>query len=87
MAGEVMQLFLVIRLKEALQATSRDKIFADYKCFSFVSTILNNEAFWECLFAIIQALYPILGILHLADMKWTSFTTMLCRLIGFSSQH
>lgn len=69
MAGEVMQFLRVIRLKEALQATSRDKVFVDYKRFSFVSTVLNNDAFWDCLFAVIQALYPIFCILHLADMK------------------
>jgi hypothetical protein len=69
MAGEVMQFLRVLRLKEALQATSRDKVFVDYKRFSFVCTVLNNDAFWDCLFAIIQALYPIFRILRLADMK------------------
>jgi hypothetical protein len=53
MTGEVMQFLRVIRLKEALQATSRDKVFVDYKRFSFVSTVLNNDAFWDCLFAVI----------------------------------
>ena len=69
MAGEVIQSSRVIRLKEALQATSRDKGFVNYKCFSFDSTILNNDASWDCLFVIAQALYPIFLILRLADMK------------------
>jgi len=80
MAGEVMQFLHAI-----------DKVFVDYKCFSFVSTILNNDAFWDCLFAIIQTLYPIFCILHLADMKVGGMDKLyyyvVRRMIDFSSQH
>ena len=44
-------------------------MFADYKRFSFVTTIVNSDAFWHVLFAIIQACYPVFRILRLADMK------------------
>ena len=69
MAGEVFQFMRVLRLKEALQATTRDKVFVDYKRFGFVAEIINNEKTFECLFAIVQVLYPIFRILRLADMK------------------
>ena len=41
----------------------------EYKRYGVVTIILNNEAFWNCLFAIIQACYPVFRILWLADMK------------------
>jgi hypothetical protein len=69
MAGEVLQFLRLFRLKEALQSTTRDRVFVEYKRFGFVTTILNNEDFWNCLFAIIQACYPVFRILRLADMK------------------
>ena len=69
MAGEVFQFMCVLQLKEALQATTRDKVFVDYKRFGFVAEIINNEKTFECLFAIVQVLYPIFRILRLADMK------------------
>ena len=69
MAGEVLQFLRLFRLKEALQSTTRDRVFVEYKRFGFVTTILNNEDFWNCLFAIIQACYPVFCILRLAGMK------------------
>ena len=69
MAGEVLQFLRLFCLKEAFQSTTRDRIFVEYKRFGFVTTILNNEEFWNCLFAIIQACYPVFRILRLADMK------------------
>jgi hypothetical protein len=69
MAGEVLQFLWKLRLKTALQATTRDKIFVDYKQFFIVTKILNSEEFWNCLFAIIQAGYPVFHILCSADTK------------------
>jgi hypothetical protein len=69
MAGEVLQFMRVLRLKSALQATTRDPVFVGYKRFQFVVNILNCDEFWSCLYAVIQACYPIFRILRLADMK------------------
>ena len=43
--------------------------FVDYKRFSFVIKIVNCDEFWDTLFAMIQAIYPIYCILRLSDMK------------------
>lgn len=67
MAGEVLQFLRVLRLKTALQATTRDQVFVDYKKFGFVTDILNSSAYWDSLFTIIQACYPIFRILRIAD--------------------
>ena len=34
-----------------------------------MTNILNSDAFWNLLFAIIQACYPVFNIFWLADMK------------------
>ena len=69
MAGKVLQFMRVSRLKTALQATTRDPVFVGYRRFQFVVNILNCDAFWSCLYAIIQTCNPIFCILRLADMK------------------
>ena len=69
MAAECLQFLRVFRLKDAIQQATRDKVFVDYKRFSFVIKIVNCEEFWDTLFAMIQAIYPIYCILRLSDMK------------------
>ena len=59
MAGELLQVLRLFQLKDALQATTRDRVFFEYKCFGFVTNILNLIDFWNLLFAIIQACYPV----------------------------
>lgn len=67
MAGEVLQFLRVFRLKTTLQACTRDPVFVDYKKFGFLADIFNSTQFWKCLFAIIQAIYPVYRILRIAD--------------------
>ena len=67
MAGEVLQFLRIFRLKTTLQACTRDPVFVDYKKSGFLSDIFNSTQFWKCLFAIIQALYPVYCILRIAD--------------------
>ena len=50
-----------------MQACTRDPVFVDYKKFGFLADIFNSTQYWKCLFAIIQALYPVYHILHIAD--------------------
>ena len=50
-------------------ASYKGQVFVDYKRFVFVTKIVNCEEFWDTLSAMIQAIYPIYGILHLSDMK------------------
>ena len=42
-------------------------MFVDYKKFRVVIDIINSSAYLVCLFAIIQACYPIFRILRIAD--------------------
>ena len=67
MAGEVLQFLRVFRLKTTLQACTMNPLFVDCKKFGFLADILNSTQFWTCLFAIIQALYPVYCILRIAD--------------------
>ena len=69
MAGKALQFLRLFHLKEVLQSTTRDRQFLEYKHFGFVTIILNNEACWNYLLAIIQACYPVFCILWLAGMK------------------
>ena len=45
------------------------KVFKDWNRFGFVSKIIGYDEFWQLLFALIQALYPVYRILKLAEMK------------------
>ena len=67
LAGEVLQFLQGFHLKTSLQTCTLDSIFVDYKKFGFVIDIINSSAYWNCLFAIIQACYPILRILRIAN--------------------
>ena len=68
MAGEVLQFLCVFCLKTTLQACIRDRVFVYYNKNGFLADIFNCIQFWKCLFAIIQALYPVYRILWIADM-------------------
>ena len=59
MASDCLQFLCVFCLKDAIQQATRDKVFVDYKRFAFVIKIVNCEEFWDTLFAMIQAIYPI----------------------------
>ena len=41
----------------------------ELKEFQYIVPIIKSEAYWDFHFAIIQALYPLYHLLHLADMK------------------
>jgi hypothetical protein len=69
MAGELLQFLRLFLHKDALKATTRDRVFVDFKRFDFVTSIVNSDAFWHVLFAIIQGCYPVFRILRLTDMK------------------
>ena len=69
MAFEQLQFIRVLRLKDALLSTVNNVVFKDWNRFTFVSKIIGYDEFWQLLFAMIQALYPIYRILRLADMK------------------
>ena len=69
MAGHLIGLLSVLRLKAPLQATVTSKEFRDLNVFSGVSAVVLNEDFWKHLFLMSRALYAIMRVLRLADMK------------------
>ena len=69
MGGECLQLLRVFRLKNVLCDCITSKVFMELKEFQYIVPIIKSEAYWDFHFAIIQALYPLYCLLHLADMK------------------
>ena len=41
----------------------------EVKEFHFLVPIIKSDAYWDYHFSVIQALYPLYRLLHLADMK------------------
>ena len=78
MAAECLQFLRVFHMKDAIQQATRDKVFVGYKRFAFVIKIVNCKEFWDTLFSMIEAIYPIHRILHLSDMKLGGMDKMKC---------
>jgi hypothetical protein len=69
MGGEAIQLLRVLRLKNALTECVASKAFRDMKQFAIVGEVLLHEGFWDLLWYVCKALYPMYRLLRLADMK------------------
>jgi len=69
MGGELIQLLRVLRLKDALTECVASKAFQDLKHFAIVGEVLLHEGFWDLLWYVCKALYPMYRLLRLADMK------------------
>ena len=69
MGGKAIQLLRVHWLKDALSEAVNCKVFLETKKIHFVGYIFRKEEFWEFLFAICQAFYPLLRLLHLCDTR------------------
>ena len=69
MGGELIQLLRVLRLKDALTECVASKAFRELKRFAVVGEVLLHEGFWDLLWYVCKALYPMYSLLRLADMQ------------------
>ena len=71
MAGELIGLLRLLRLRPILRATIASKEFQDnwYKTFRRECLIIENNEFWKFLFTLCRSLYAPMRILRLADQK------------------
>ena len=71
MAGELIGLLRLLRLRPILRATISSKEFQDNwaKSFKRECLVLENNEFWKYLFTLCRSLYAPMRILRLADQK------------------
>ena len=69
MAGQLIAMLRVLRLKAALQATVTSAEFVALGAFLDLTRVIMNEDFWTLLFIMCRAPYPQMRILRLADQK------------------
>ena len=69
MGGELIQLLRVLRLKDALTECVASRAFREMKNFAIVGEVQLHEGFWDLLWYVCKALYPMYRLLRLADMK------------------
>ncbi len=71
MAGELIGLLRLLRLRDILRATIASKEFKDIseKRFWREVIVLENNEFWNYLFTLCHSLYAPMHILQLADQK------------------
>ena len=69
MGGEFIQLLRIYHLKDVLCECITSKVFLEMKEFHFLVPIIKSEVYWDYHFLVIQALYPLYRLHHLADMK------------------
>ena len=71
MAGELIGLLRLLRLRKILRATVTSKEFQDnwLKTFRRECLIIESNEFWKYLFTLCRALYAPMRILRLADQK------------------
>jgi hypothetical protein len=69
MGGELIQLLRVLRLKDALTECVASKAFRELKRFAVMGEVLLHEGFWDLLWYVCKALYPMYCLLRLADMQ------------------
>ena len=69
MAGQLLAMLRVLRLKSALEATVTSSEFRELGVFLDIARVILTEDFWVLLFLLCRAVYPQLRILRLADQK------------------
>ena len=85
MAGQLLAMLRVLRLKDALQATVTSVQFRELNAFQDIARVIMTEDFWSLLFILCRAVYPQLRILRLADQKVPAMDKLAfisVRLIG-----
>ena len=69
MAGNLIAMLRVLRLKNALQATVTSPEFTRLNAFGNLATVILNENVWVWMFLQCRGVYPMMRILRLADQK------------------
>ena len=69
MAGELIALLRLVRLRPALVATVTSPEFIALRAFQGLSALLQCQDFWVYAFQLARAVYPLMRILRLADKK------------------
>jgi hypothetical protein len=71
MAGELIGLICLLRLRDILRVTIASNEFKDIGEKSFCREVIvpENNEFWEYLFTLCRSLYAPMRILQLADQK------------------
>lgn len=77
MAGELLALLRVSRLKDTLRATIVTKKYMELKQFESLNCLLLQNTFWDLLFALGRAVYSGMRILRLADLKTAGMDKLL----------
>ena len=77
MGGELIQLLRLMRLKEPLIATVSSPAFMGLRAFQNVAGVILNPTFWEYLFKMCRAVYPLMRILRLGDRKIPGYDKLL----------
>ena len=77
MAGELLALLRVSRLKDTLRATIVTKKYMELKQFESLNCLLLQNTFWDLLFALSRAVYSGMRILRLADLKTAGMDKLL----------
>ena len=77
MAGELLALLCVSRLKDTLRATIVTKEYMKLKQFESLNCLLLQSTFWDLLFALDQAVYAAMMILRVADLKTAGMDKLL----------
>ena len=69
MAGKIISLLRLLRLRDALVATSVSTEFKKLKMWTGFTALLQKDELWKFIFAICRATYACMRVLCLADMK------------------
>ena len=69
MGGKAIQLLRVLWLKNALTECVASKVFRELKQFAIVGEVLLHEGFWDLIWYVCKAFYPMYRLLQLDDMK------------------
>ena len=77
MAGELLALLRVSRLKDTLRATIVTKKYMELKQFEALNCLLLQNTFWDLLFVLGRAVYSVMRILRLADLQTAGMDKLL----------
>ena len=69
MAGHLISMLRVLRLRQALQSTVTSPEFVQLNAFKDLAKVILDEDVWVWMFLLARAVYPMMRILRLADQK------------------
>jgi hypothetical protein len=69
MAGELIALLRLLRLRPALVATVTSPKFIAHRAFQGLLALLQSQDSWVYAFQLARTVYPLMRILRLADKK------------------